>query len=58
LEVWGSPEALETERDSRDVKREDVKRKKYNKKMEKLRKEVYHDVFKKFVQLNVFFSLD
>lgn len=33
FEVWGSEEALEEERDKREKKREDIKKKKFDKKL-------------------------
>ena len=40
LEVWGSPEAIEEEKELREGKREVQKKKRYYKKMNQLRKEV------------------
>jgi len=40
LEVWGSPEALEDERERRESKRELAKKKRFQRNMKKLRQEV------------------
>ncbi|XP_057324532.1 DNA repair protein complementing XP-A cells homolog [Microplitis mediator] len=47
LEVWGSEEALLTEREKRDMKRQDTKVKKYNKKLKQLRMEVRSSIYDK-----------
>ncbi|XP_076824988.1 DNA repair protein complementing XP-A cells-like [Clavelina lepadiformis] len=45
LEVWGSLEAIEEERESREKKREIAKRKKFNKKLKQLRQEVRSSLY-------------
>jgi len=45
LEVWGSPEAIEEEKELREGKREVQKKKRYYKKMNQLRKEVRSSLY-------------
>ncbi|XP_008549586.1 DNA repair protein complementing XP-A cells homolog [Microplitis demolitor] len=47
LEVWGTEEALLAEREKRDMKRQDTKVKKYNKKLKQLRMEVRSSIYDK-----------
>lgn len=47
LQVWGSEEALLEEREKRDVKRQETKIKKFNKKVKQLRMEVRSSLYDK-----------
>ncbi|KAG8042199.1 hypothetical protein G9C98_000190 [Cotesia typhae] len=47
LEVWGTEETLLEEREKRDVKRQEGKLKKYNKKLKQLRMEVRSSIYNK-----------